>query len=542
MIRSLVQHLFAAPLPGQVPNSAGGFAWAVDDWVRLDRLVILGAEGGSYYATERELTLQNTAVAQRLLASDGLRVVARVVELSTSGRAPKNDAAIFVLALALKTGDEATRRAAAAAVPAVCRTGTHLFAFAQAVQALGGWGRGTKRTFARWYTDRPPRELAYQLVKYPSRGGFSHRDLLRLAKPAGFGPETPHGALFRYATRGERPVAGLASVEPSLAFADAAESAKTADRAEAIRLVVEHGLPWECVPSEHLASPDVWQALLDARALPFGALLRNLARMTANGLLVPGAAAVETVVERLRDPVAVRRAKVHPLAVLAALTTYGQGHGARGGLHWSPVPAISQALDATFYAAFANVVSTGKRWMLALDVSGSMDSGVLAGFPGITPRVGAAAMAMVTARTEASHHMVGFTAASAGYGGRWGGGTPGLTPLRFDGRRLEEIVGAMRALPMGGTDCALPMIYARERRLPIDVFVVYTDSETWAGTVQPVQALRAYREAMGIPAKLVVVGLVANPFTLADPDDAGMLDVVGFDSAAPEVIGGFAAA
>ena len=41
------------PLPGstQVPNSAGGFAWAVDDWTRLRRFLVLGSEGGSYYAT-----------------------------------------------------------------------------------------------------------------------------------------------------------------------------------------------------------------------------------------------------------------------------------------------------------------------------------------------------------------------------------------------------------------------------------------------------------------------------------------------------------
>ena len=33
------------PLPGstQVPNSAGGFAWAVDDWTRLRRFLVLGA-------------------------------------------------------------------------------------------------------------------------------------------------------------------------------------------------------------------------------------------------------------------------------------------------------------------------------------------------------------------------------------------------------------------------------------------------------------------------------------------------------------------
>jgi 60 kDa SS-A/Ro ribonucleoprotein len=85
------------------------------------------------------------------------------------------------------------------------------------------------------------------------------------------------------------------------------------------------------------------------------------------------------------------------------------------------------------------------------------------------------------------------------------------------------------------------MMWALDRGRAIDTFVIYTDSETWAGTVHPAQALRAYREPTGIPARLVVVAMVANGFTLADPDDAGMLDVVGFDTAAPQVIADFSA-
>ncbi|HEV3051923.1 MAG TPA: hypothetical protein VGX50_16565, partial [Longimicrobium sp.] len=64
--------------------------------------------------------------------------------------------------------------------------------------------------------------------------------------------------------------------------------------------------------------------------------------------------------------------------------------------------------------------------------------------------------------------------------------------------------------------------------------------ETWAGSIHPAQALRKYRERTGIPAKLVVVGMASNGFTIADPNDAGMLDVVGFDAAAPQLIADFA--
>jgi 60 kDa SS-A/Ro ribonucleoprotein len=132
-----------------------------------------------------------------------------------------------------------------------------------------------------------------------------------------------------------------------------------------------------------------------------------------------------------------------------------------------------------------------------------------------------------------------FTAFTAGnYPSRW---SPrlgsGLSTLDISPRqRLDDVVKRISGLTFGGTDCALPMLEALKHRWPIDLFVVYTDSETWAGQVHPAQALRQYRERMGIPARLVVVGMASNGFSIADPTDAGMLDVVGFDTATPQVI------
>lgn len=83
------------------------------------------------------------------------------------------------------------------------------------------------------------------------------------------------------------------------------------------------------------------------------------------------------------------------------------------------------------------------------------------------------------------------------------------------------------------------MVEAMKHGWPVDAFVVYTDSETWAGEIHPAQALRQYRERTGIAAKLVVVAMTSNGFSIADPDDAGMLDVVGFAPATPHVISDF---
>jgi 60 kDa SS-A/Ro ribonucleoprotein len=199
----------------------------------------------------------------------------------------------------------------------------------------------------------------------------------------------------------------------------------------------------------------------------------------------------------------------------------------RGSLKWEPVASIVDALDGAFLLAFGNVKPTGRRIMLALDVSGSMTMGSVAGAP-LTPRVAAAAMAMVTAQVEKDATFRAFC--------------DRLIPLSLSKRqRLDDVVKATNNLPFGGTDCALPMIAALQDKEEIDAFLVYTDSETWFGSIHPVQALEEYRRKMGIPARLVVVGMVSNGFSIADPNDGGMLDVVGFDAAAPAVISDFVA-
>ena len=535
------------PIPGsgQVPNSAGGFAWSVDDWTRLDRFLLLGSEGGSYYATERALTRDNAEAVARCIAADGVRTVARIVAVSDAGRAAKNDPAIFALAMAAKLGDLDTRRAALAALPKVCRIGTHLMHFADYVQAFGGWGRGTRTAVARWYNDKPAGKLAYQLVKYQARDGWSNRDLLRLAHPKA--PSSEHDLLYRWVVKGELAIDG--PLTGGLALVSAVERAKKAsDANEVIGLIREFDLPREAIPTEWLGEARVWDALLER--MPLGAMIRNLATMTRVGLLAPMSQATKTIVGRLADERRLREARVHPIAVLAALKTYAAGHGARGRGTWTPVQAVVDALDGAFYTAFGNVVPAGARVLLALDVSGSMGCGLVAGVPGLTPRVASTAMALVTAATEKQHAFVAFASGGSSLGsgllaklrGR-ARQMDGLVPLEISPKwRLDEALKATDRLPFAGTDCSLPMRWALNARVDVDVFCVYTDSETWAGPVHPAQALREYREKTGIPAKLVVVGMVSNGFSIADPNDAGMLDVVGFDTGSPAVIADFARA
>lgn len=509
------------PLPGQRANSAGGHTWVVDRWTRLRRFLVLGSEGGSYYVGERELTLENVDCLGECLREDGERVVAEIVAISEGGRAPKNDPALFALAMATKQGDLATRRAAFAALPRVARMGTHLFHFASYLEQFGGWGRGTRNAIARWYTTKAPDALAYQLVKYRQRDGWSHRDLLRLAHPVPI--DQGQDEVFRWVTHGE----ALSDTLPTPIEAyRAAQVCETAAATVNVVRSFHSAAPREILNPDHLADPGVWAALLDV-GMPMTALIRNLATMTRVGLLKPLGRHTHVVCEQLNDEAALLKARIHPIAVLAALTTYVSGRSPRGGTTWEPVAEIVDALDRAFYASFGGVEVTGKRYVLALDVSGSMSWGDVAGVPGLTPRVASAALALVLAERERQTATLAFAGE--------------IVPLTISPRqRLDDVLHTVDGLPFGRTDCAAPMLWALKHGIEADVFVVLTDSETWSGHVHPTEALRAYRRQTGIDAKLVVCAMVANPFSIADPNDAGMLDLVGFDTATPNLIADFA--
>jgi len=532
----------AERIPGttQVPNSAGGYAWPVDMWTRFDRFLIFGSERGTYYIRERTLTVENATNARECIAQDGPRAVRRIVEISAAGRAPSNDPALFALAMCAGLGNDATRTMALEALPEVARTGTHLFHFLQYVRAFRGWGRGVRRAVGRWYTAKPAPAIAYQMLKYQARDGWTHRDALRLAHPKA--PTVAHDVLFRYATKGWEGVLELDGVNgvDVVALIEAIKSLAHLAPDEAAKVISELKLTREMIPTELLTHAVVWEALVER--MPLTAMIRNLGVMTKVGLIAPASNAARVVADRLSDHEALRGARVHPVAVLAAMKTYAQGRGMKGSGKWAPVAQVVDALDKAFYLSFDNAPTTGKRVMLALDVSGSMGAPVF-GMDYLSCREASAAVALVTATTEPNHRFVAFTRGdypsqwSATHGSQY---NTGLSPIAISPRqRLDDVVRLTATLPFGGTDCALPMVEATKHRWAVDAFVVFTDNETWAGNIHPAQALRDYRERMGIAARLVVVAMASNGFSIADPDDAGMLDVVGFDTATPAVLADF---
>jgi 60 kDa SS-A/Ro ribonucleoprotein len=286
-----------------------------------------------------------------------------------------------------------------------------------------------------------------------------------------------------------------------------------------IDAILRYGIVREQIPTEHLNSLAVWEALLEK--MPMEAMLRNLAKMSSIGLLK--GKNLNTVVDRLADENIVKKSKFHPLKVLAAWKTYSQGHGEKGNLSWKPEKLIEDALqNVTFYHAFKTIVPSGKRLLLGLDVSGSMTWEV--GFGGFDARTISAVMAMATVRTETCKTMA-FS------------NTFMELNLKPDDN-LYQVTQKISGLPFSSTDCSLPMVWALKNNIPVDCFVIYTDSETNTGH-SPKRALDEYRQKMGIEAKQIVVGITATNVTVADPNDPLTMDVAGFDAGCPAAISAF---
>lgn len=537
--------------PDQVRNAAGGHVFTITDEARLRRFLTLGTDGGTYYTTAADLTLETAAVVLRMAELDHATLRRVILEVSLAGRAPKQNPTLFALAIACSLGDDDDRAAALTMLSQVARTGTHLFIFARYVEQFRGWGRGLRRAVARWYTTQPVDDLGYQVAKYRQREGWTHRDLLRLSHPQ-LGTSSWDNTQTREDMRAMRATfdwithgwsSQIALDLPPIVEGYLVANGPDAGVEQWRNAVSRYRLSWEMLPDAALAETDVWDALLDV-GIPQTALIRQLPRLTRLGMLPTMGGRTAEVAARLTDAERLRKARVHPVNVLIAQRTYAAGVSARGGSIWTPTRQIIDALDAAFYAAFGAVEPAGKRTLLAHDVSGSMAMATIANMP-LTPREASAALALVTMATEPAVEVVGFTSGRRHRDlymdrARMAEIGNGLVPLTISPRqRLDDAISAVSNLEFGATDCAAPMMYALRNGLSVDTFVVFTDNETWAGPIHPHQALEQYRRETGIPAKLVVVGMTSTGLSIGDPNDAGTLEVAGFDSAVPTLIADF---
>jgi 60 kDa SS-A/Ro ribonucleoprotein len=476
-----------------------------DPWVRLDRFLLIGTETGSCPAGERIPSSEEAKHTSSLIRTNGLEVVERIRVVSGGGRAIRTDACLYALALAASIGAPEVRQAALSSLPTVARTASQLFTFIRMSEGMRGWGRGYRRAIAAWYTQANPEDLAHQVMRSWSREGWAHRDVLRLSHPR---PENDaQSAVFSWiAGRG---AAGLPLIEAH------EELQQATDLSRAVKLILDHRLPREAVPPSLQDHPDIWGALVED--MPYGQILKNLGNITSSGYVHPGSEGSRKICEKLTDESRLRIARLHPLAIQMAYAGYA---GSRGG--WKPDPALLKALEEAFESAMDLLLPMDRRVLLAIDATGSMQERTVGGTM-VTPSAAAAAMAVALLRRDKGGVVmsIGSQYRPAPIKAAWG---------------LAECQGGLPKGGAGSMDCSLPLVSAQKSRQVFDAIVVVTDSETVYRESSPTDALLRYRETVGIDARLAIVGMTSSGFSLADPEDAAMLDMIGFDADSPRAL------
>ena len=284
--------------------------------------------------------------------------------------------------------------------------------------------------------------------------------------------------------------------------------------------------------------PDVPFQMLTALALTrehWAAIGRGagwqMLRMNLNTFVRHGAFEVDGfaahVAARLRDPEAIRRARVFPYQLMVAHASTGPG-----------VPGIvREALQDAMEAALANVPAVAGRVVVCPDVSGSMRIPVTGHRPGANSAVRcvdvAALVAAAFLRANRTARVIPFEQATVDID---------LNPrdsVMTNAARLAAVGG-------GGTNCSAPLFRLAAERAKVDLVVFVSDNQSWVDAVRPTahgtammrawEAVRAHNPA----ARLVCIDVQPYGTTQAAvlPD---VLNVGGFSDAVFETVAAFAA-
>jgi 60 kDa SS-A/Ro ribonucleoprotein len=514
------------PIPGReaemVKGKSSGYMFKVDTWQRLRRCLLIGTANGSYYATKWELTNDFVDVLETAIRADPDRVAAEIVYAS-DGRALNNSTSIWAVVILSMDESKAAKTAFQTIFPQVIRTASHFYEWMSYTKSVRGFGKIVREAGKNWLTQGDTAALAYQLLKYQQRHGFSNRDALRLFHVK---PQTEErDLLFKWVVNGWET---LPDRSPTEALDRIWWYEWLKRNPEGTKEAISKGrLTHEMAAPVGKMDRDAWQLLFED--MPIGALLRNLGSLTEIGVLshTKGQKSINKNLERvatiLNSKERLKKGRIHPIDVLKALKTYKSGGKlGKSSKTWTPTPRIIDILETALEMSFDAIEPTGKVFMHAVDISGSMSSYTVSSI-NLTCCEIATTMALASAKAELNYMIRGFSTK--------------FIDLKIT--RSDSFSSAIRKTSnqnFGGTDASAAFNWMIGNNCYADVICLWTDCESWAGSKHPTQALAEYRQKVNPNAKAIYISLVPNHITLVDPKDPNSWDIAGFDPSTPRSI------
>lgn len=509
------------PIPGReaemIQGRSAGYMFKADLWQVLRRCLLIGTSQNTYYAGKHELTNDFVDTLFKAIAENPERVASEIVYAS-DGRSINNSAPIFALVLLSMGETQGAKKAFQEIFPQVVRTGSHFYEWLNYTKSVRGFGKIVREAGQRWLARENVRDLAYQLLKYQQRQGFSHRDALRLfhVKP----PTEEHNQLFQWVLNGWKE---LPEAIPSNALAQIwwYEWLKR-NPSETHKAISEGRLTHEMAAPVGKMDKTAWQLLFND--MPIGAMLRNLGSLTELGVLrADSRKNLDHAESILNSRSHLRKGRIHPIDVLKALKTYQSGGSlGRSQKNWQPIPRIVDILERALELSFDTIEPTNKVFMHAVDISGSMSSYTVSSI-GLTCCEIATTMALATAKAEKNYAIRGFSTQ--------------FIDLNITAKdSFSSAIKKASNQNFGGTDASVAYDWMIKNRFKADVICFWTDCESWAGRKHPSQALAEYHHKVNPKAKAVYVTLVPNKISLVDPQSSMSWDLAGFDPSAPRFI------
>ena len=485
----------------------------------------------------------------------GIEVVQHLLYISRSGRTLRQNYLIFALAICARSNSPSTREKAYRNLNCICRTSTHFFSFVNyckqesLLSKSTGWGRMHRKAMLNWYEEKKtnPIGLGRHLTKCKGRKMktndgkrkvWSHKKVLKMAHPKF--KDSLMKVVTKYVFFGLNEAQSFASsmekndksISDFLSYIEGTEKAKRChDENELSTLIKSFRLDREQIPTQMMESKKVCEAIMEN--MKTEARIRNICLMASKGLCDKESKCERFIAESLSNE-ALQAAKVHPARILVALLSYKKGEkkaprkSSDKTVKWSVNENICQTLESAFYRSFQLVEeSKEKRFLLAISINKDM-SEPCQGCPSINCKEAAAAMMMLTVKTEGKCTIVGFS---------------DDVVREIDIKRkntLEEVMQEIGQYVDSGTDPCLPIRWATQKKKKFDVFIVYFDKIT-TERQNVSEEMEKYREKMEIPdARMIVVAMRASQPILANQKDPFILNIVGFDSTVVRIIQKFA--
>jgi len=228
--------------------------------------------------------------------------------------------------------------------------------------------------------------------------------------------------------------------------------------------------------------------------------------------------------ERLRDPVAIRRARAFPYQLLSAYRSSAPD-----------VPAIiSEALQDAMEISISNVPAIRGKVYVLVDVSGSMSSPITGHRRGATTSMrcidGAALVAAAILRKNPQAEVIPFEEKVA-------------SRLRLNPRdTVMTNAEQLAALGGGGTNCSAPLAYLNKKKATGDLVVFVSDNESWVDARRGATAVMVEWQAFKArnpEARLACIDFVPNATTQA-AERRDILNIGGFSDSVFDLLSLFA--